>query len=142
LTAAAGKLWAVGGAGNAGVKVEYYDPATNAWTTTTPDLGSVTAGGVVQRSLHAAGTMNGLLYIVGGMPSSGTPQQSVYVLDPLNPAGGWTQAPNMPTARIAFGGSVGILVSGTPPTTIFIAAGGSTTTSGTPTNTVDRGGGG
>ena len=48
----------------------------------------------------------------------------------------------MPTARHAFGGSVGIVINGNPPVTRFIVAGGSLTTSGGITNTVDSGAGG
>jgi hypothetical protein len=142
LTAANGRLWAVGGNGSVGgVTVEFYDPsagATGTWYTAT----SLPSG----RSLHAAGVMNGYLYIVGGMQSgTTTPTNTVYVYDPLDlGAGAWTPATPMPTPRHAFGGAVGIVSAGDPAVTTFIAAGGTATIAGTTqvTNTVDGGTGG
>ncbi|HEV2124780.1 MAG TPA: kelch repeat-containing protein, partial [Chloroflexota bacterium] len=141
LTAANGRLWAVGTPGSTGVKVEIYNPATNTWAYG-PDL-------PVARSLHAAGVMNGLLYVVGGLApgtstTAATPTNTVYVYDPLIlTTGTWTVATSMPTARIAFGGSVGIVTTGNPSATSFIAAGGSLTTAGgSVTNSVDSGAGG
>jgi len=141
VTSANGKLWAVGGPGSIGTTVEFFDPtsgATGTWYAGAANVSQLPTA----RSMHATGVMNGLLYVVGGLTTGSVVTDTVYVLDPLNPTGGWTIATPMPTARFAFGGSVGTVNSGSPPVTRFIAAGGSTQSQGAATNTVASGGGG
>jgi len=148
LTAANGRLWAVGGSGAAGNAMEYFTPNTGngTWTSSHNASYAVTNAAMVLpsgRSLHGAGVMNGYLYIVGGLQAGLGPTNTVYAYDPIAlGAGSWSTLTPMPTARHAFGGSVGIVINGNPPVTRFIVAGGSLTTSGGITDTVDSGAGG
>ena len=86
LTAAGGKLYAIGGEGPGGFldTVEVYDPIDNSWNYVVPMDISMNAFG--------ACALAGKLYVVGGTRGSGNPNsyRTTKVYDPLDPSGGWT----------------------------------------------------
>jgi N-acetylneuraminic acid mutarotase len=91
-----GILYAVGGGDSLGclATVEAYDPATNTWTSKAP---------LPIPNGPATGTVNGVLYAVGGAHNciSGGITNEVDAYDPnLN---AWTMAPSMPTPRTGLG---------------------------------------
>ena len=88
-----GKLYAFGGSiapfSGAVTNAAVYDPVTNSWTILTP---MTTA-----RSGPTAQSVNGLIYVVGGMDGSGASLSSVDVYDPATDS--WSVAPSMSTRR-------------------------------------------
>jgi N-acetylneuraminic acid mutarotase len=148
LTAAGGKLWAIGGPGSTtGTVVQIYTLPT-----TSGGLGSWASGPALPspRSLQGATVLNGYLYVAGGLqPGNATTAaqatSTVYVIDPMRPTGGlttWATATPMPVARVAFGGSFGITTTtANPPGYRFIAAGGSLDAGGSITGSVSIGAG-
>jgi N-acetylneuraminic acid mutarotase len=90
LTAAVanGKIYAIGGGTVAGMTaaVEEYDPIANTWATKAPML-------VERGSFPGAGTVNGLVYVVGGQSyCSQGPDPTFEVYDPL--ADAWSFGPD------------------------------------------------
>ena len=72
--------------------VEVYDPETNTWDTSMPDL-------PVALSAAAAVEMGGKIYVIGGEGSFlGTKSAAVFEYDP-NDGGDWVQKNNLPAAR-------------------------------------------
>ena len=102
-----GVLYAVGGmAGSPGAvgpraTLEAYDPATNTWTQRAP-MPTV-------RSLLGVGTLNGVLYAIGGLAGDGSRLATVEAYDPATDT--WTTKAPMPTARglLAIGVANGVL---------------------------------
>lgn len=93
-----GVLYAVGGDCGNGchlATVEAYDPTTNTWTTKAPMPGDGVAGA-------GAASVNGLLYIIGGVPNNTA--GTVYAYDPVGET--WTVKSPMPTLRTGFGVAV------------------------------------
>jgi hypothetical protein len=75
-----GVLFAVGGLGNVGsnpifATVEAYNPATNSWTTKAPLPAA-------RSHLNGAGTINGVLYVAGGVNSSGKETDTLFAYNP------------------------------------------------------------
>ncbi len=102
-----GKVYVVGGFNQPGFSnvldfaisrnVEIYDPATDAWSETTP----------LPEGRHHAGiaVLDGFLYIIGGFTKSGFsvwhPVNTVYQFNPATQA--WLERSPMPTSRGALG---------------------------------------
>jgi N-acetylneuraminic acid mutarotase len=128
---ATAKLWAIGGVGpfnTEGTRVEVYDVTANTWTngTALPQA----------RNLHGTMVLNGYLYVMGGLDAASTPQDEVWVIDPIDgPASAWTAvnaASVLPAeGRAAFGGNVAVLDSASGISGILIAGGRTTTSAGT-----------
>jgi N-acetylneuraminic acid mutarotase len=94
-----GKIYAMGGAvwdaktgtGEVLGTVEEYDPVTDTWTQKADMPGS--------RCWAAAGTVDGKIYVLGGMRGAPAPVSgSVYVYDPTTDT--WTEAASMPGSRV------------------------------------------
>jgi len=69
--------------------VEEYDPATDAWARKA-DLPE-------PRYLHAAGVVDGKIYIIAGSRQEWTASQAVYEFDPATDT--WERKADAPTAR-------------------------------------------
>src|SRR5256712_5826846 len=69
--------------------VESYDPTADTW--------SKKASMLQPRCLHAAVTVNGKLYVIGGVDSKGNDSAAVEVYDSGSDT--WTSKAPMPTAR-------------------------------------------
>ncbi|MBY0475539.1 MAG: galactose oxidase [Nitrosomonas sp.] len=105
-----GKIYAVGGFSQPSLSnvldfaisrmVEIYDPATDAWTETTP----------LPEGRHHAGiaALNGYLYVIGGFTKGGLSVwravATLYQFNPVNQT--WHELAPMPTARGALGVAV------------------------------------
>ncbi len=86
-----GKIYVFGGLSSTTklATVERYDPATNAWTGR--------AAMPTARYATSAVTLNGKIYVIGGVNASNQIQNIVEVYDPV--ADSWSTAASMPTAR-------------------------------------------
>ncbi len=98
-----GKIYTVGGApvDNCATvsTVEMYDPALDRWTTGLAPLPPP------MRWRPSGGTLNGLLYVVGGQSTeNGCPDDPLAVMQTYEPAtDSWSDQPPMPTARVQVG---------------------------------------
>jgi len=94
-----GLLYVVGGGASAGghtdnvAATESYNPATNSWTTRAPMP--------TPRNALGVGVINGILYAVGGISTSGIEVGTVEAYDPTTDS--WTTKAPMPTPRSALG---------------------------------------
>jgi N-acetylneuraminic acid mutarotase len=95
--AAGGHLYAMGGGtASPGNLVHVYNPGANSW--------SAAATMLSNRDQTAAVTVNGLIYLIGGLGSGGAAVGTLDRYDPV--ANAWTSLAPMPTARGFLGAGV------------------------------------
>ena len=112
VTTLGGKLIVLGGENNNFTilkSVEMYDPKKEIWTTSSSSSssssGSVTISSMnTARQSFGACSLDGKLYVVGGINSQGTHLNTMEIFDPTTNE--WTAGPSMSTPHICIGNSV------------------------------------
>jgi N-acetylneuraminic acid mutarotase len=93
-----GRVYVIGGlgTGDAGVKVEAYDPASDSWRAVAP----------LPQPIHhpAAVALAGKIYVIGGFRDGFMPLNDVHEYDPASDA--WRRRAPLPTPRGALGAAV------------------------------------